>query len=252
VPDRDTAHADPVQEGRRLVSRAGADGVTVRLLGGVAVRLQAPDAGAGGPLLTREIKDIDLVTPRGNNRALATVFSALGYAGDEMFNAMHGTHRQLWVDPVHRRQVDVFVGAFEMCHSIPIADRLQIEPLTIPLAELLLTKLQIVQLNERDERDIYNLCFHHDLGAIGADYIAELCARDWGLWRTCRQTIERCVADVGDYSLSTEQQGVITGHLHGLWERIEAEPKTGKWKMRNRVGDRRRWYEEPEEEEAAR
>ena len=248
MPDGDTAHADPIEEGRRLVIRADADGVTLRLLGGVAVRLQAPEA---GPLLTREIKDIDVVTPRGNNRALATVFGGLGYVGDEMFNAMHGTHRQLWVDPVNRRQVDVFVGAFVMCHSIPIAERLDREPLTVPRAELLLTKLQIIQLNERDERDIYNLCFHHDLDAIGADYIAELCARDWGLWRTSRQTIERCIADVGDYSLTPEQQHLITGRLNGLWERIEAEPKSGKWKRRNRVGDRKRWYEEPEEEAAA-
>ncbi|HEX3975444.1 MAG TPA: hypothetical protein VHW96_04220 [Solirubrobacteraceae bacterium] len=244
----DTPHADPIEEGRRLVTRAGADGVTLRLLGGVAIRLQAPDA---GPLLTRDIKDIDVVTPRGNNRALATVFSGLGYLGDEMFNAMHGTHRQLWVDPVNRRQVDVFVGAFEMCHSIPIAERLDREPLTVPRAELLLTKLQIIQLNERDERDIYNLCFHHDLDAIGAGYVAELCARDWGLWRTCRQTIERCVADVGGYALTPEQQELIAGRLDGLWERIEAEPKSGKWKRRSRVGDRKRWYEEPEEEASA-
>jgi hypothetical protein len=202
VPDGDTAHADPIEEGRRLVTGAAAEGVTMRLLGGVAVCLQAGPA----PLLTREIKDIDVVTPRGNNRGLAAAFTSLGYLGDEMFNAMHGTHRQLWVDPVHRRQVDVFVGAFSMCHEIPIADRLDRDPLTVPLAELLLTKLQIIQLNERDERDIYNLCAHHDLDAIGADFMAELCARDWGLWRTCRQTIERCVADVGAYSLTAGQQ----------------------------------------------
>ena len=99
MPDGDTAHADPIEEGRRLVTRAGANGVTLRLLGGVAVRLQAPEA---GPLLTRDVKDIDVVTPRGNNRALATTFISLGYLGDEMFNAMHGTHRQVWVDPINR------------------------------------------------------------------------------------------------------------------------------------------------------
>jgi hypothetical protein len=246
VVDGNTAHADPVQEGRRLVTRAGADGVTLRLIGGVAVRLQAP---AEGPLLTRPIKDIDVVTPRGANKALAAVFGSVGYVGDEMFNAMHGTHRQLWVDPVNQRQVDVFVGSFSMCHAIPIADRLDRDPLTVPLAELLLTKLQIVELNERDERDIYNLSFHHDLDGLGADFIAELCARDWGLWRTSRQTIERCVTDVGNYDLTAEQQETIAGRMRGLWERIEAEPKSGKWKRRNRVGDRKRWYEEPEEED---
>ena len=242
------ALADPIAEGERVV-RAGADsGVLLRLLGGVAVFLHVPD---GRPLLARAINDIDLVTPRGNKRAVAELFGSLGYVEDEVFNAFHGAHRQIYVDLVNQRKVDIFVGSFSMCHEIPIADRLEREPLTIPLAELLLTKLQIVELTERDERDIYNLCFHHDLDAIGADYIAELCAHDWGLWRTCRQTIERCVADVGDYALTPEQQELITARLTGLWERIEAEPKSGKWKRRSRVGDRKRWYEEPEEEAAA-
>jgi hypothetical protein len=245
VTDADTAHADPLDEGRRLVTRAGDAGVTLRLIGGVAVCVQAPP---DGPLLTRPIKDIDVVTPRGNGKALAAAFESLGYIGDEMFNAMHGTHRQLWIDPVHQRQVDVFVGAFSMCHEIPIAGRLDRHPLTVPLAELLLTKLQIIQLNERDERDIYNLCFHHDLDAIGADFIADLCARDWGLWRTCRQTIDRCLADLGNYSLGDDQQELIRGRLRALWEQIDAAPKSSKWKLRNRVGDRVRWYEEPEEE----
>lgn len=85
----------------------------------------------------------------------------------------------------NERRVDVFVGAFSMCHEIPIAERLHHEPLTVPLAELLLTKLQIVELNERDERDIYNLCFHHEISSAGepgieGSLIGDLCARDWG------------------------------------------------------------------------
>ena len=98
---------------------------------------------------------------------MARAFQALGYVDDEMFNAFHGAHRQIYVDVANERRVDVFVGMFSMCHEIPIAERLHHEPLTVPLAELLLTKLQIVELNERDERDIYNLCFHHEISSAG-------------------------------------------------------------------------------------
>src|SRR5579862_7380167 len=156
-----TTLADPIAEGRRLVLAGGDSGVTLRLLGGVAVFLQAPD---GKPLLGREIRDLDLVTPRGGKRAVAELFLSIGYVEDEVFNAFHGGHRQIYVDLANQRKVDVFVGAFSMCHEIPIADRLDRDPLTIPLAELLLTKLQIVELTDRDERDIYNLCFHHEIG----------------------------------------------------------------------------------------
>jgi hypothetical protein len=247
------ALADPIAEGRRVVGAGAANGVVLRLLGGVAVFLNAPD---GKPLLDRPIKDIDLVTPRGGKRAVAELFGSIGYVEDEVFNAFHGAHRQIYVDLTNQRKVDVFVGAFSMCHEIPIADRLEREPLTIPLAELMLTKLQIVELTERDERDIYNLCFHHELTAgdapgIETRLIADLCAHDWGLWRTSKGTIERCRADLAGYDLCHRERAVIDERLAGLWEAIEATPKTSKWRWRARVGERVRWYAEPEEETQA-
>src|SRR3984885_11151824 len=101
-----TALADPIAEGRRVV-QAGADcGVVLRLLGGGGgVSTHAPD---GRPLLGREIRDIDLVTPRGAKRAVADLFQSLGYVEDEVFNAFHGGHRQIYVDAANQRKVDVF------------------------------------------------------------------------------------------------------------------------------------------------
>ena len=156
---------DLIEESRRLVDASNKKGVLVRLLGGVAVYLQSPQE---GPLLPRPINDIDLVTRRGARTAVTGVLVAAGYAPDEMFNALHGSRRLLFFDDANGRKLDVFVGEFAMCHQVPIADRLDREPLTVPLAELLMTKLQIVQLTERDQRDIYNLVFHHDVTASGS------------------------------------------------------------------------------------
>ena len=169
-----------------------------------------------------------------------------------MFNAAHGSQRMLFYDETNRRKLDVFVGQFSMCHVIPITDRLERDPLTLPLAELLLTKMQVVELTERDQRDIYNLTFHHELSneegsGIEADFIASLCAKDWGLWRTSKATIERCLANLAAYALPAEASELITTRLVALWSRIDERPKTTKWQLRSRVGDRVRWYEEPEE-----
>jgi hypothetical protein len=243
--------ADPIAESRRLVASAQAAGVTSRLLGGVAVCLQAPQP---GPLLARPVRDIDLVIPRGANRAFAALLAGLGYSGEDMFNAVHGSHRLIFNDERNARHVDVFVGSFSMCHVIPIADRLDREPLTVPLAELLLTKLQIVKLTERDQRDIYNLCFHHEVVADGGSgiesaIIAELCAKDWGLWRTATLTIAHSQERLGDSGLDSDQQALIAARLTALVAAIESASKSRAWRLRSRVGERVRWYEEPEEPE---
>jgi hypothetical protein len=238
--------ADPVAEARRVIDAASAATLTVRAVGGTAVHMQSPN---DQPLLARPIKDIDLVTERGESRRIARLLDELCYVGDEMFNALRGSRRQLFHDTVNDRQLDVFVGDFEMCHSLPIAARLDREPYTVPLAELLLTKLQIVELNERDERDIYTLCYHHEVGpgGIEPDVVAKLCAADWGLWRTCKGTIERSCADVDQYGLDRRAQELVQGRLERLWNEIDAVPKTSRWKRRSRVGERMRWYQEPEE-----
>lgn len=241
-----------MDESKRLVETANDLGVLMRVLGGVAVHLQAPDE---KPLLPRKVGDIDVSTKQGGKRGVTEVLTAAGYTADEHFNAFHGSRRLLFIDEANQRKLDVFIGDFSMCHVIPISDRLELDPLTVPLAELMLTKLQIVELTERDQRDIFNLAYHHELRegdstAIEVDYIASLCAKDWGLWRTTRATVERCVTNVGSYGLEAEVTERITVRLTSLWKRIDEAPKSTKWKLRNRVGDRVRWYEEPEEQTA--
>jgi hypothetical protein len=241
--------ADPVLEAKRVVESAARAGLTIRILGGVAVRMQAPSE---TPVLPRRIGDIDLAIRQGGSRTLADLLKSSGYAGDDMFNALNGARRLLFFDLANNRKLDVFVGEFEMCHSIPIAGRLEKDPMTIPLAELLLTKLQIVQLTERDLRDIYSIAYHHQISTgdgseIEADFIADLCAKDWGLWRTCTSTIQQCLTRLPDYGLPPEVSDVIAARLSALLKEIERAPKTSRWKLRARVGDRMRWYDEPEE-----
>lgn len=241
---------DIVAEAERIITEARARDVPARLIGGLAVRLQIPSGET--PLLTRVYKDIDLAAPRGKGKKVGQFLQELGYVPDQTFNTMNGHSRLLFFDPPHGRQLDVFVGSFEMCHAIPLGDRITCNPVGIPLAELLMTKMQVVQLNEKDRTDIFTILFHHDLADddashINAAQIAGMCAADWGLWRTTKLNVERVRDGLGEASLTAAQKTVIERRLDELWHRIEAEPKSRRWKMRNRVGDKVRWYEEPEE-----
>jgi hypothetical protein len=242
--------ADVVTEGKRLLARAEAEGVPLRLLGGVAIRLRAP-GGLPAPF-AREYGDLDFVTVRRGAPIAATFLRGEGYEPHVAFNALHGNERLLFFDNEHDRQVDVFVGQFRMSHRIPLDERLELEPGTLPLAELLLTKLQIAQLNEKDVRDALAVLHGHPVGEedgnhVNAGRVAELCAGDWGLWRTFTANLAACRDYVGGYELSAQEQADLVARIELLSERIEREPKTRAWKLRARVGERKRWYELPEE-----
>jgi hypothetical protein len=215
----------------------------------VAVRLHAPEV---PPSLDRQYKDLDFAVPKKAGGATDRLLRDAGYEPHITFNAMHARERALFFDDAHGRQVDIFIGSFRMCHQIPLDDRIGNGTQTVPLAELLLTKLQIIEVNEKDVRDTVLLLYGHDVGdsddeMVNGARIAELCAADWGLWRTITANLERCRDHVGNYDLGPEAEGRISDRFDTLLARIEDEPKSRGWKLRAKVGERKRWYELPEE-----
>jgi len=246
----DTPQDDIVAEALDLVKVGQTEGVALRLIGGVAIRVRSR---AQYPSIARSYRDIDLIAAKHASNKLSKMFSRRGYAQDEQFNAMHGHFRLIYYDPRHSRQVDVFVGRFEMCHSLPIADRLDLHPITVSLADLLLSKLQIFELNDKDQRDLLALLLDHEIGdgveAIDGLYVARLCAGDWGLWRTCTHNLDRLGVLLSQYELSAEQKGLVTARLEELQEKIARHSKSLRWQARSVVGERLQWYELPEEVE---
>src|SRR3954454_17213621 len=200
---------DIVSEGQRLLGMASEQGVPLRLLGGVAVRMKAPSV---PPSLDRVYKDIDFAVTKKGAGAADKLLREAGYEPHVSFNAMHARERGLYFDMGNERQVDLFINSFRMCHEIPLGDRLGVESGTVPLAELMLTKLQIIELNEKDIRDTVLLFHGHpigetdDDGAVNGAQIAALCGSDWGLWRTITANLDRCRGHVGDYELPGEDR----------------------------------------------
>jgi hypothetical protein len=242
---------DIVAEARRILAAADEEALRLRLIGGIAVHLRS---GAAVPSsLERTYGDIDLVAERGAARRVIALLEGLGYEADRRFNGGNANRRLLFRDLAHERQVDVFVGSFEMCHEIPVADRLDRESVTVPAAELLLTKLQVVRLNAKDRRDAASLLLTHEVsdhdgaGHLNGRRVAELLAADWGLWRTAQLNVERIRQATGEDGLTEAEAALLTARLDALDRLVEDEPKTRAWRLRARVGDRRKWYQEPEE-----
>ena len=241
-----------VDEARRLLAAAEEQGIRLRLIGGAAVRLHV--RGELNPVFAREIRDIDVVTGKGEGRRAGEFLETQGYVPNRTFNAMHGARRMLFYDEPNSRQLDVFVNTFEMCHVLPVGEHLDRDPVTVPLADLLLTKLQIVKLNAKDRSDAYALLLEHELGSgdvesIDAARIADLGARDWGLYHTLELNLERLRDGLPESGLGDADQRVIEARVTGIAAALDSAPKSVKWKARARVGERVRWYEEPDEVE---
>jgi hypothetical protein len=239
-------------EMHRLVSEAQQQDIFLRLLGGLAIKVHSPNASHRS--LERHYPDIDFVTDKNSAKKLLDFLPTMGYTPNKTFNTLSGDRRQLWYDEEHGRQIDIFIGDFAMCHTLPLADRLSVEPLTIPLAELFLSKAQIVELNRKDVLDLLALILDHETGpgdheTINVDLIANLCAKDWGLYTTISMTIQKLhtFLDEGEVDLDETEAQTIKKRLIVMQKAMDDAPKTLAWKMRAKVGTRVRWYEEVEE-----
>ena len=237
----------------RILAAADAAPVIVRALGSIGVALQAPDATAllsdGG----RTYGDLDLAAYRRESRAVGRILTELGYVEDREISIASEGHRAIFDRPDRRFHIDVFFDRLEFCHVIPLAGRLETDRPTIPLAELLLSKLQIVKINQRDLLDAIALLLERPLGAgdpgaIDQDRAAALCAQDWGLWRTVSLNLDKVAAVATSLvPLGRDERVRVAEALSAFKQRIDAEPKPAGWRMRARVGDRRQWWTDVDE-----
>ena len=228
------------EDAQRIVELAAERGMVLRLLGGLAVRIHSPSARHRS--LERRYPDLDFVLADRRSDRVELLLSEMGYVPNQTFNLLNGD-----------RQIDVFVNRFHMCHTIPIiAERLEREPLTVPLAELFLMKMQIVQMNEKDVRDLCALILDHSFGegdeeTFDLAFIVDLCAHDWGLWKTVSVNAQK-VRDFADaYELEGGQKLTIAQRLDVLNRALDEAPKNFKWRARDRIGERVQWYDLPEE-----
>ncbi len=242
--------ADLIAEADRVIAAAQAGKVPLRLAGGIAIRRRHPSARR--PPLERTYADLDLAaTSRGSRKAVTELMTRLGYEPDKVFNALHGNDRLYFADVPNERHVDVFVDALRMCHVVEFKDRFDQLEDTLTVSDLLLTKLQIVELNRKDLLDLLAMLHDQRLEAGAPDaldpaYLAGVWGADWPIWRTSGLTLDKVQAQ-GSAILDAEAFAKVSSMIASLQKILADGEKSLKWKLRARVGDRVRWYEIPEE-----
>jgi len=225
----------------------------LRLLGSLAFQTHCPQFGYLQAKMGRAYTDIDFAGYVKQAKSIGQLLADLSYVEDrEVFVVTEGG-RAIFENPTNHLHVDVFYEKLDFCHVIRWNGRLEVDSPTIPLAELLLEKMQIVQINEKDVIDTIMLLLEHSLGDSDAEMInmaqvAKLCAEDWGLWRTTTMNLGKVKHLAQGYpQLTNEQKARVASQVDAALARIEAEPKPLPWRLRARVGDRVKWYKDVDE-----
>ncbi len=246
-----SAETGLLSEARRLIDQAGDRGIVLRLLGGLAIQVLTPEL----PPRTRDGQDLDFASVRSSRKALTEMLAEEGYVGDRNFNALYGDKQLYFTHAENGLAIDVMVDRLHMCHTVEFAERATVMPYTLSATDLLLSKLQIVELNEKDLDDCLRLLVTFPLGdsddpdIIDLRVIRDLVGDDWGWWKTVSLNLERIGAALADGSVPVPEGGRLdaAAAVRALSETLEQAPKSRRWKLRDRIGERKRWYEIPEE-----
>jgi hypothetical protein len=249
------AHLEYVDRALELVENARRQGIEFRILGSLAYRLHCPANVGLFDEMKRDLTDVDLAASSHQRKEARAFLDELGYQIDRDLLVATEGKRYAFTDPSSRMVVDIFFDELFFCHPIPLRDRLALDYPTITPTDLLLEKMQIVEINPKDIKDSLVLLLEHPVDGSGPDtidraYVARLLANDWGFYYTVTTNLDRLRDHLGDGALTGDQATVIEGRIDELSHAIEEEPKTGKWKLRARIGPRKKWYQEVAEKSA--
>jgi len=248
------AERDKFENELKRILKASEDaGLLMRVIGSLAFQMHCPQFGFLQAAMGRAYTDIDFAAYGKQTRQITDMMTSLGYKDNREVYIVSEGERAIFDKPEAGLHVDVFYEKLDFCHTIYWKDRLETDSPTIPLAELLLEKMQIVQINEKDVIDTIMLLLEHPLGdndkeTINMKRVAMLCAAEWGLWRTTIMNLEKVRQLAHGYpQLSNEQKAKVEKQVKDAMDRLEQEPKSMGWKLRARVGDRVKWYKEVDE-----
>ncbi len=232
-----------------IVKEAEEKGITLRIMGATAFSIHCPKFAHVYKQLDRAISDIDFMASSKQINNIVDFLEKSGYK----FTWGTWTQRKIYTHPVHKYTVDVFFDKLEMCHTIDFSKRLKIDSPTISLADLILEKLQIVQITEKDIKDLMILFLEHDVGSgdketINSDYISDLLSNDWGFYYTATTNLKKLKELIPKYrTITGKNASAVNAQIDKLLEAIEKKPKSFGWKMRAKVGTKKKWYQDVEE-----
>jgi hypothetical protein len=243
--------SDIREEARRLAEAAVTLGLSARLIGGLAIWLRCPSVRQGP--FERSYDDMDFAIAAGAATKFKALLMTQGYLPDQFFNGLHGATRLYYGEPTGRWSIDVVIDELAMSHTLDLRGRLDGPAPTVTLADLLLTKLQVWEINRKDLGDTLCLLADHalteddaDVEGISLPRVRSVLGKDWGFCHTVLRNAPKMAA-LWSQERVPGAANDVAAQVASLVQAIDAAPKSRAWRLRSRVGERIRWYETPEE-----
>ncbi|MCF8069801.1 MAG: hypothetical protein K9L30_14570 [Desulfobacterales bacterium] len=236
-----------------IMKAADDQNIPLRLVGAISVILHCPKYAELYQNLSRVVTDIDFMSYGKYNSRLPLFFQKLGYEPEVRHMAYYGKNRHIYSHKNSGIIVDVFFDKLEMCHTIDFRGRLKLDYPTIPLSNILLTKLQIIEINEKDLKDLAILFLEHEIGKNSKDkiddkYIAEILSSDWGFYYTATNNLIKVKNKLNSFKvLKDVDHKIIIKRIDQLITSVETKQKKLSWKIRSIVGNKIKWYNDIEE-----
>ncbi len=242
------------EEATRIIREAENSGITLRLIGGVAIRFHCHGTHSAH---LRKYHDIDVFGLGTERERIVSVFDKLGYSPNVDFNMGLESGRLQFIGR-EGKNVDVFLEEFRMEHALDFKQRIGLDDLTIPITDLLLTKLQIgKKLEAKDSNDIVAILEDHDLGnrddkeILNVDYMADLCSQNWGLYKSVTYSLQKVKQLIEGPDTPIQCTGMEANELgrklDAIRETLISKKKGVRWKARSLVGERVKWYQDVEQ-----
>ncbi len=242
-----------LEEGRRLAGDAQKQGMVLRVMGPIALHYYFPEYvdlyRRMERLGDRVFTDIDFASYGKHRSKLVPFFEAHGYELEKRAAMISGGTRMIFFAG-RVPMIDVFYDRLAYNHPIEYKNRLEFHPFCVSLTDLLLQKLQIVQINDKDLKDAMLLLLaapvgENDKDMINTKYVARLFSEDWGFYYTATMNLQKVKQAVTRVPvLEDRQRGVICEKADRILDAIEKAPKSGGWKRRAQVGTSKPWYNE--------
>ena len=240
-------------EVERILDIARQNKTVLRLVGGLAIHEFCTDHS----FCDRHYGDIDFVGLSSQYENIVQVMKDAGYLENVNMTMSTGGSRLLFNKAEQEEHIDVFLDRLDIEHVIELKDRLEIEMDTVSVSDLLLIKLTITRLNEKDIRDIITIVKDLQMGhtdspnTINMTYIADLCGKSWGLYHDVLRALRRTLNFLPEYPLPKKTRVGVMKKLESLEELILESPKSLKWRLRAPLGEHIPWHREIETDRVA-